>query len=190
MGRRWTHWGDARGPAYGAYTQPQAIAPLTDVKARLSTYVEQTQREDPIVITRNGKAVAVLLVPLNDKDLEDLLLARSPRCRTMLDRSLQSITEDKGITDSGVHMEFEHGLDRLEAAMKVAGSTTTTIRSALVTFVCFSALPGCPLAGRSGSRRAAQFRLFCPISAVYRALPGNLHQPCGQRRQYGYLWGP
>jgi prevent-host-death family protein len=35
------------------------IAPLADVKARLSVYVEQCETDGPVVITCNGKAVAV-----------------------------------------------------------------------------------------------------------------------------------
>jgi prevent-host-death family protein len=73
------------------------IAPLADVKARLSAYVEQCA-EGPIVITRNGKAVAVLLAPVNDDDLERLLLARSPRFQALLDKSRQSIKEGKGLS--------------------------------------------------------------------------------------------
>ena len=76
------------------------IVPLADVKARLSAYVDQAQSEGPIVITRNGKAVAVLVVPLDDEDLEDLLLARSPRFRTLLARSRQSIAEGRGIPET------------------------------------------------------------------------------------------
>ncbi len=36
------------------------IAPIADVKARLSAYLHECGTEGPIVITRNGKAVAVL----------------------------------------------------------------------------------------------------------------------------------
>ena len=36
------------------------IAPLADVKARLSAYLDECGVEGPVVITRNGKAVAVL----------------------------------------------------------------------------------------------------------------------------------
>lgn len=39
------------------------IAPLADVKARLSAYVNQVGTEGPVIITRSGKPVAVLLVP-------------------------------------------------------------------------------------------------------------------------------
>ena len=72
------------------------IAPLADVKARLSAYLEQCAAEGPIVITRNGKAVAVLLAPLDDDDLERIILARSPRFQAMLNKSRKSIKAGKG----------------------------------------------------------------------------------------------
>lgn len=75
------------------------IAPLADVKARLSAYLEQCEAEGPIVITRNGKAVAVLLAPHDDDDLERILLSRSPRFQTLLDKSRQSIKQGKGLTE-------------------------------------------------------------------------------------------
>ena len=74
------------------------IAPLADVKARLSAYVEEAETAGPIIITRNGKAVAVLLAPLDDDDLEGLILARSPRFRALLERSRESIRAGKGMT--------------------------------------------------------------------------------------------
>jgi hypothetical protein len=51
------------------------IASLADVKARLSACLDECGGEGPLVITRNGKAVAVLLVPFDD---DDLVVARSP----------------------------------------------------------------------------------------------------------------
>ena len=53
------------------------IAPLADVKARLSAYLDECAAEGPLVITRNGKPAAVLLVPSDDDDLERLMLAHS-----------------------------------------------------------------------------------------------------------------
>ena len=76
------------------------IAPLADVKARLSAYLDECGVEGPVVITRNGKAVAVLLVPFDDDDLERLLLGRSPRFRALLDRSRQSIKDGKGLSET------------------------------------------------------------------------------------------
>jgi prevent-host-death family protein len=75
------------------------IAPLADVKARLSAYLDECGAEGPVVITRNGKAAAVLLVPHDDDDLERLLLGRSPRFQALLNRSRQSIKEGRGLSD-------------------------------------------------------------------------------------------
>jgi prevent-host-death family protein len=75
------------------------IAPLADVKARLSAYVDDCGANGPIVITRNGKAVAVLLVPTDEDDLERLLLARSPLVQSILNRSRKSIAQGKGLSE-------------------------------------------------------------------------------------------
>ena len=72
---------------------------MADVKARLSAYLDECGVEGPVVITRNGKAAAVLLVPYDDNDLERLLLGRSPRFQALLDRSRQSIKEGKGLSE-------------------------------------------------------------------------------------------
>lgn len=74
------------------------IAPLADVMARLSAYIERCAAEGPIVITRSGKAVAVLLAPVEYDDLEGLLLARSPRFQGMLSRARDSIKSGKGLS--------------------------------------------------------------------------------------------
>ena len=75
------------------------IAPLADVKARSSAYLDECAMEGPIVITRNGKAAAVLLVPYDEDDLERIMLGRSPRFQALLNRSRQSIKEGKGLSE-------------------------------------------------------------------------------------------
>ena len=74
------------------------IAPLAEVKAKLSAYVEQAEKEGPIVITRNGKPVAVIIAPVSDEDLENLILARSPRFQALLERSRKSLNSGKGLS--------------------------------------------------------------------------------------------
>lgn len=74
------------------------IAPLAEVKAQLSAYIDLCEEQGPVVITRNGKAVAVLLAPADDDDLESLLLSRSPRFQSLLARSRASIEEGKGLS--------------------------------------------------------------------------------------------
>ena len=43
-------------------------------------------------------ALAVLLAPADDADLENLVLARSPRFQTLLARSRESIAAGKGLS--------------------------------------------------------------------------------------------
>ena len=74
------------------------IIPLAEAKARLSAYVEECSTIGPIVITRNGRAVAVLLAPEDDDDLERLILARSPRFQALLEKSRRSIESGKGLS--------------------------------------------------------------------------------------------
>jgi len=74
------------------------IAPLAEVKAKLSAYIEDAETQGPIVITRNGKPVAILLAPVNDEDVENLVLARSPRLKKLLDKSRKSIIAGRGLS--------------------------------------------------------------------------------------------
>ena len=76
------------------------IAPLADVKARLSAYVEQVEAEGPVIITRNGKPVAVLLAPRDEEDLRRLMLAYSPRFQAILEKSRSSIRAGQGLAQN------------------------------------------------------------------------------------------
>lgn len=74
------------------------MVPVAEMKADFSVYLDVCATEGPVVITRDGKAVAVLLAPLDDDDLERLVLARSPRFQALLDQSRQSIQAGKGLS--------------------------------------------------------------------------------------------
>src|SRR5712671_6622293 len=72
------------------------IASVADVKARLSAYLKESEK-GPVVVTRNGKAVAVLLAVTDEDELERLLLAHSPKFQALLDKSRRQIEETGGI---------------------------------------------------------------------------------------------
>ncbi len=82
------------------------IASVADVKARLSAYLKESQ-QGPVVVTRNGKAVAVLLAVNDDDELERLVLAHSPKFRALLDKSRQHIQETGGIPHDDFWREVE-----------------------------------------------------------------------------------
>ena len=82
------------------------IASVADVKARLSAYLKESQ-EGPVVVTRNGKAVAVLLAVSDDDELERLVLAHSPKFQALLDKSRRQIEETGGIPHDVFWREVE-----------------------------------------------------------------------------------
>lgn len=77
------------------------IASVAEVKAHLSSLLKASAT-GPIVVTRNGKAVAVLVGVEDDEELERLLLAHSPKLRAILDEAERRIDRGEGIK----HDEF------------------------------------------------------------------------------------
>jgi prevent-host-death family protein len=77
------------------------IASVAEVKARLSAFLKESAA-GPVVVTRNGKAVAVLLGVHDDEELERLLLAHSRKLAAILDAAERRIEEGGGIP----HDEF------------------------------------------------------------------------------------
>ena len=82
------------------------IAPVADLKARLSAYLKACE-EGPVLVTRNGRAVAALIAVEDDEDLERLVLAHTPRLRAILDTGRQEIRESGGVR----HADFWQALE-------------------------------------------------------------------------------
>jgi prevent-host-death family protein len=79
---------------------------LSEAKAKLSSYLEEAAK-GPIVITRNGKAVGVLIAPQNDDDLERLLLSRSKKLKTLLEKRLKDMRAGRSLTHDEVWKHLE-----------------------------------------------------------------------------------
>ena len=77
------------------------IAPVADIKARFSAYLKAS-RDGPIIVTRKGRPVAVLLSMEDEDELERLILAYSPKFQAILADARREIQEGKGIP----HEEF------------------------------------------------------------------------------------
>lgn len=82
------------------------IASVADVKARLSSYLKESE-DGPVIVTRNGKAVAVLLAVSDDDELERLVLAHSPRFQALLEKSRRQIEKTGGIPHDDFWREVE-----------------------------------------------------------------------------------
>lgn len=76
-------------------------ASVAEVKAHLSSYLKASLA-GPVVVTRDGAAVAVLLGVSDDDELERLLLGHSRKLGAILDAADRRIEEGTGIT----HDEF------------------------------------------------------------------------------------
>lgn len=72
------------------------IASVADVKAHLSSYLKASAA-GPVVVTRNGSAVAVLLGVSDDDELERLLLAHSRKLGAILDAADRRIDAGAGL---------------------------------------------------------------------------------------------
>lgn len=77
------------------------IAPVVEVKAKFSAYLEEC-KEGPVVVTKNGKPVAVLLSVVDEDELERLILAHLPKFRAILQKGREQIQAGEGIE----HEEF------------------------------------------------------------------------------------
>jgi prevent-host-death family protein len=77
------------------------IATVAEVEAKFSAFVKSSE-EGPVVVTRRGKPVAVLVAVEDEDELERLLMAYSPRLREVLEASREQIAAGKGIE----HDEF------------------------------------------------------------------------------------
>jgi prevent-host-death family protein len=77
------------------------IASVADVKSQFSAFVKSSEGA-PVVVTRNGRPVAVLVGVQDEEEIERLVLGYSARLRSILDKSRKQITEGRGLS----HDEF------------------------------------------------------------------------------------
>jgi prevent-host-death family protein len=82
------------------------IAPVADVKAHFSGYLEAAA-EGPVIITKNGRPVAALVSVADEGELERLVLAYTPRFRRLLEEAERSIQRTGGIEHDELWKELE-----------------------------------------------------------------------------------
>jgi len=82
------------------------IASVADVKAKFSGYLKASE-QGPIVVTKNGRPVAMLLSVTDEEEIERMLLAHSLKFQSILDVAEQQIREGKGIKHEDFWREVE-----------------------------------------------------------------------------------
>jgi len=81
------------------------IAPVAELKARLSAYLKGGQ--GPVIVTKNGKPVGVLIPVQDQEEIERLALAYSPLFTGILKKSTGQIAEGQGMTHGDFWREVE-----------------------------------------------------------------------------------
>jgi prevent-host-death family protein len=77
------------------------IASVAEIKSQFSAFVKASA-VGPVVVTRNGRPVAVIVGVQDEDEIERLLLAYSPRLQAILDSSRKQIREGNVLS----HEEF------------------------------------------------------------------------------------
>jgi prevent-host-death family protein len=87
------------------------IAPLAEVKDRLSAYIDAA-KNSAIVVTRNGKPVALLTPILEDDDLDSLLLTHDRKFIHLLERARERVRTGRYLTSEQFWRELRRARSR------------------------------------------------------------------------------
>ncbi len=83
------------------------IAALAKVKDQLSAYVRESQAS-PVIITKNGKPVALLTGIRDEDNLDSLPLANNPRFLQILEGARQRVKLTGGMKSESFWKNVEH----------------------------------------------------------------------------------
>jgi prevent-host-death family protein len=82
------------------------IASISDMKSKFSGYIKASE-EGPVVVTKNGKPVALLLSVKDEEEIERLLLAYSPKFKNIMHVAERQVREGKGIKHDDFWRDME-----------------------------------------------------------------------------------
>jgi prevent-host-death family protein len=77
------------------------VASIATVKSQFSAFLKASE-DGPVVVTKNGRAVAVIVGVQDEDEIERLLMAYSPRLQEILETSRQQIRKGEWVS----HEEF------------------------------------------------------------------------------------
>ena len=81
-------------------------ASVAEMKAGFGGYLKASEK-GPVVVAKRGKPVAMLLSVTDEDEIERMLLAYSPKFRSIVDLSEQQIKEGKGMKHEDFWREIE-----------------------------------------------------------------------------------
>jgi prevent-host-death family protein len=83
------------------------IASVAEIKSKFSAFLKASEG-GPVVVTRNGRPVAVIVGVQDEDEIERLLMAYSPHLQAILDRSRQQFREGNWLGEEEFWSQFEH----------------------------------------------------------------------------------
>ena len=83
------------------------IASVAEVKSQFSAFLKASAG-GPIVVTRNGRPVAVIVGVQDEDETERLQMAYSPHLRAILERSRQQFRQGQWLSEEEFWSQFEH----------------------------------------------------------------------------------
>jgi len=103
------------------------IAPIAEIKAQFSAFVKASE-DGPVVVTKNGKPVAVLLGISDEDEIERLVLAYSKKLRVVLDKAEQRIRENGGLSHDEVWRQVDEVYANASTAREANAEVTNKPR--------------------------------------------------------------
>ena len=82
------------------------MASVAEVKAKLGDYLARGD-EGPVVVTRDGKPVGVLLAISDEEEIERLMLAYSPKFQAVLAVAKEQIRRGEKISSEDLRRELQ-----------------------------------------------------------------------------------
>src|SRR5213082_2930840 len=82
------------------------IASVAEIKSQFSAFLKASEG-GPIVVTRNGRPVAVIVGVQDEDEIERLLMAYSPQLRAILERSRQQFRDGQWLGEEQFWSQFD-----------------------------------------------------------------------------------
>ena len=82
------------------------IASVAEIKSQFSAFLKASEA-GPVVVTRNGRPVAVIVGVQDEDEIERLLMAYSPRLQAILEASRKQICEGDVLSHDEFWKEVE-----------------------------------------------------------------------------------
>lgn len=95
------------------------IVPLSHVKDHFSAYIDESHAS-PIVVTRNGRPVAMIIAIEDEDDLDSLLLVHNQRFVQLLEEAHEHVRVTGGVSPAEFRNEIDEPAPRVSLVPKLA----------------------------------------------------------------------